>query len=132
MYKKIQNFMGRSNFYSFSLLGLFHRAILIAGSSHSPWALIQEPYLAGQSVAAALNCLAQNNSSSLDHNLGGLPITTTTTANSNNHVSDPVLECLKTKHFSEFGKFSLPKFSVDFGPSVDGIVIKSNFRVRQI
>ncbi|XP_035701306.1 neuroligin-4, X-linked [Folsomia candida] len=23
--------------------GLFHRAILIAGSSHSPWALIQEP-----------------------------------------------------------------------------------------
>ncbi|OXA46621.1 Neuroligin-4, X-linked [Folsomia candida] len=36
--------------------GLFHRSILIAGSSHSPWALIQEPYLAGQSVAAALNC----------------------------------------------------------------------------
>lgn len=86
--------------------------------------------MAGQSVPAALNCLTQNNSSSLeDHNLGGPPINT---ANPHGHISDPVLECLKTKHFSEFGKFPLPKFSVDFGPSVDGIVIKSNFRVRQI
>jgi len=43
----------------------------------------------------------------------------------------PVLECLKTKHFSHFSNFAPNKFSVDFGPTVDGIVIKPYFKVRQ-
>lgn len=88
IHKKI--LYGESNVF-LTLLGLFHRAILIAGSSHSSWALIQETFVAGQNVAGALNCSTQNNSFGGDHNLGVLPITTTT-ANPHGHVSDPVFE----------------------------------------
>lgn len=129
-------------------LGLFHRSVLIAGSAHAPWALISDPYSAGLSVAQALNCSSSNSTSLNEFPHGGGPgsggTTSTTTQvsreshhgmgasgpSSSSYSQDPVFECLKSKHFSEFSKFKPPKFAIDFGPSIDGIVIKSNFRVR--
>jgi hypothetical protein len=103
----------------------------MAGSSYAPWALISEPSVAGLNLASALNCSSPNNATTL-----GDATTTTSSPLSregSHHTPmtlDPVMECLKGKHFSDFTKFTLPKFSVDFGPSVDGIVIKPNFRVN--
>lgn len=121
--------------------------MLISGSNSAPWALVSDPYSAGLSVAQALNC-SSSNSTSLNeypHGSGGPGSATTSTttqasreshhgmgasgASSSSNSQDPIFDCLKSKHFSEFTKFKPPKFTTDFGPSIDGIVIKPNFRV---
>lgn len=116
------------SFNSFMIVGLFHRAILIAGSSQAPWALVQDPAAVANALAETLNCSSISSVSSStfhsqsghsSHNGTGKPL----------HTPDSLFDCLKNKHFSYFSKFHPPKFSVDFGPSVDGIVIRPDFKV---
>jgi neuroligin len=112
--------------------GLFHRAILIAGSAYAPWALVSDPSAAVSALAQALNCSVTGNSSTTTSSPHPTPAQLSYPSRDPKTVAvkeDPVFECIKNKHFSEFSGFSPPKFAVDFGPSIDGVVIKPNFRV---
>ncbi|CAL8094811.1 unnamed protein product [Orchesella dallaii] len=135
--------------------GLFHRSILIAGSSYAPWALVSDPRAAAAALAQSLNCSSPGSSSSVNLSNAGsgsnarsnttsshvplaappvstIPQVTRESSHgksSSSHAQDPVFECLKNRPFADFAKFSPPKFAVDFGPSIDGVVIKPNFRV---
>ena len=91
-------------------------------------------------LAEALNCSmapspssAQINTSSVSSSSSNIPREAQHGGKSSPHhpsiQSDPLLDCLKNKHFSYFSKFYPPKFSVDFGPSIDGVVIRPNFKV---
>lgn len=127
--------------------GLFHRAILIAGSAHAPWALVSDPSSAAAALAQSLNCSLSSSSGSNSSSPVGnssahspappptsAPFTSSLSSSRNGRPAgpsqDPIFECIKNKHFSEFSRLSPPKFSTDFGPSIDGVVIKPNFRVR--
>lgn len=143
-------------FFFFS--GLFHRSILLAGSSYAPWALVSDPRAAAAALAQSLNCSSPGSSSSVNLSNAGSgsgaagnttnshvpqaapPVSTIPQvtregshgkSSSSSHAQDPVFECLKNRPFTDFSKFGPPKFSVDFGPSIDGVVIKPNFRVSR-
>jgi len=140
----------QSNYFDWHT-GLFHRSILIAGSSLAPWALVSDPAAAASSLAQALNCSAPSSNSSLGLNgtsAGLFPFNLTMPVTGfqgprldpqqlpphqgksyGPHNQDPLMECLKTKHFSHFALFAPNKFAVDFGPTVDGVVIRPYFRV---
>ncbi len=107
-----------------------------------------DPASAAKSLALALNCtgVAGNSSSSggsgtnSSSSLGNNGTSSTSTnprpdlhqgKSSGPHNQDPVMDCLQTKHFSLFSNFSPNKFSIDFGPTVDGVVIKPYFRVKK-
>ncbi|XP_065212948.1 neuroligin-1-like isoform X2 [Planococcus citri] len=79
---------------------LFHRAILMSGSSLSPWALVKEPSMYAKQVAQSVNCSFQ------------LP-----------HLQ--LLKCLRDRplHTLIGAKVQVPEFNTAFGPNVDGVVI---------
>ncbi|KAK7578244.1 hypothetical protein V9T40_010449 [Parthenolecanium corni] len=82
---------------------LFHRAILMSGSSLSPWALVRDPIHYTRMVTDYVNC-------SLD---------------------DPqtqLLKCLRSRPLELFLKvpIQIPQFTAAFGPSIDGVVIDTN------
>ncbi|XP_035713030.1 neuroligin-4, Y-linked [Folsomia candida] len=110
--------------------GLFHRSVLIAGSAHAPWALVSDPSASAAALAQALNCSIPSKNATGNPSP---PVPTpayqpSSRGDSKQFKEDPIFECVKNKHFSEFVGFSPPKFGVDFGPSIDGVVIKPNFR----
>ena len=125
--------------------GLFHRAILIAGSSKAPWAVSNDPFTVANSLADSLSCtIKANNATSTNtttspgfssYSGAGLYLlklekeTAILDKMTGSLIADSLLDCFKNKHFSYFTKFLPPKFSVDFGPSVDGVVILPNFWV---
>lgn len=96
--------------------GLFHRAILMSGSALSSWASVGSPTHYAMQYARALNCS------------GGLP--TAVDEHPSNEQFDKMVNCLKDRTLEEMQsvKLAAPRFLYSFGPSVDGIVIKSDFR----
>lgn len=96
--------------------GLFHRAILMSGSALSSWASVGSPTHYAMQYARALNCSASL-PSSYD-------------VSTSNEQFDQMVNCLKDRSLEELQsvKLAAPRFLYSFGPSIDGIVIKSDFR----
>ncbi|KAA0201603.1 hypothetical protein HAZT_HAZT010645 [Hyalella azteca] len=96
--------------------GLFHRAILMSGSALSSWASVGSPTYYAIQYGRALNC-----SSFLSLGSSDPP---------SNDQFDRMVNCLKDKSLDELQsvKLAAPRFLYSFGPSVDGIVIKPDFR----
>lgn len=91
------------------IAGLFHRAILLSGSALSSWAIVQEPMVYSLEIARQLNCTSN-----------------TDEFQNQEHIIDclreiPIGELMKTKVLA-------PTFLNAFGPSIDGVVIKTNFQ----
>lgn len=82
--------------------GLFHRAILLAGSALSDWALATNPLQTTLQVAQDLACPMVDS-------------------------SEELLKCLRNKRLDELMAIKVPgsQFSTRFGPIVDGSVVPS-------
>lgn len=91
------------------LTGLFHRAILLSGSALSSWAIVEEPVVYSLEIARQLNCTSDKDAFQ-------------------NH--ERIIDCLREVPISELMKTRIvaPTFLNAFGPSVDGVVIKTNFQ----
>lgn len=89
--------------------GLFQRAILMSGSALSPWAEVKDALSVTARMAKFLNC--------------SLP-----TDLSNQHPE--TMNCLRNVSAQKLVTMALPqyKFTSLFGPSVDGVVVKEDFR----
>jgi len=94
---------------------LFHRAILMSGSSLSPWSLVPDPTRFAHHVANSVNCSVDVPDSHLLKCLRDRPLDALMRVPSPPlHAADGALESASANgHFSA---------SV-FGPSVDGVVI---------
>ena len=93
---------------SFTILGLFHRVILMSGSSHAPWAKVKDPLKYAVQLAKRFNC-------TIPEDLR------------NEH--EKIVDCLRNITAEELlsAKLSVPSFHLDFGPSFDGVTIRDNF-----
>lgn len=96
--------------------GLFHRAILMSGSALSSWASVGSPTYYAMKYARALNCS------------GSLPFPGSEDGPTSEQFDDMV-NCLKERSLEELQsvKLGAPNYLYSFGPSIDGIVIKSDF-----
>ncbi|XP_043213404.1 neuroligin-2-like isoform X2 [Amphibalanus amphitrite] len=85
---------------------LFHRVILMSGSSLSPWALLSNPLNATVQLAAGVNCTA---------------------------TQSALLPCLRSRPLSALlaAPVVAPRFLPPFGPSLDGIVINDELFTRR-
>ncbi|XP_037075291.1 LOW QUALITY PROTEIN: neuroligin-2-like [Pollicipes pollicipes] len=81
---------------------LFHRVILMSGSSLAPWALLSDPLNATHQLAKHVNCTP---------------------------ATDSFLPCLRGKPLESLlaAPVVAPKYLPTFGPSLDGIVIDDEF-----
>ena len=88
--------------------GLFHRAILMSGSSFSTWSLVEDPVHYAVKVANSLNCTVPSNMMK-------------------NHQD--IVKCLREKPLSDLNSIDLkaPSFLTAMGPSRDGVLIPSDF-----
>lgn len=93
----------------FFFSGLFHRAILLSGSALSSWAIVEEPVVYSLEVARQMNCTSEKEAFQ-------------------NH--ERIIDCLREVPIGELMKIKIvaPTFLSSFGPSVDGVVIKTNFQ----
>lgn len=84
--------------------GLFHRIILLSGSALSPWAAVEDPVLSASSLAHQVNC--------------------------SGHVD--VAGCLQEVTVEDILDADLapPAFLNSLGPSVDGVVIRPDYRTH--
>ncbi|XP_068228661.1 neuroligin-4, X-linked-like isoform X1 [Palaemon carinicauda] len=100
--------------------GLFHRAILMSGSALSSWATVTTPLQYALQFGHALNCTGD-----LQKDLGQEQSIST-------RELDQMVLCLKEKPLDEIQAVNIaaPQFLHAFGPSIDGIVIKSDFRTK--
>lgn len=89
----------------FIVTGLFHRAILMSGSSYSSWALVEEPVLYAIKLAKELNCTIPEDVFK-DHEI--------------------IVNCLRDVSLEDLYSVDIqpPNFLSAFGPSVDGVVIR--------
>ncbi|XP_025425230.1 neuroligin-4, Y-linked-like [Sipha flava] len=87
--------------------GLFRRAILLSGSALSSWALVEDPVSYALDLAKQVNC---------------------TTAEGND--PEPVVDCLREVPLDQLMSVgvAMPTYLSAFGPSVDGVVVKSNYQ----
>lgn len=88
--------------------GLFHRAILLSGSALSSWALVEDPVNYAVRLAREVNCTIPEDVAK-DHEL--------------------IVDCLRDaplEHLLEADVVA-PAYLSAFGPSVDGVVIKTDF-----
>lgn len=85
--------------------GLFHRAILLSGSSFSSWALVEDPVVYALKLAKEVNC-------SVPEDL------------MKNH--EQIVDCLRDASLEDIFATDIqpPSFLSAFGPSVDGVVIR--------
>ncbi|XP_032512179.2 neuroligin-4, Y-linked-like isoform X2 [Danaus plexippus] len=88
--------------------GLFHRAILLSGSALSSWAIVDDPVYYSLKLAKHMNCSIPEDLAK-DHEI--------------------IVDCLRDATIEELLSFDLspPNFMTAFGPSVDGVVIKTDF-----
>ncbi|XP_060809551.1 neuroligin-4, Y-linked-like [Amyelois transitella] len=88
--------------------GLFHRAILLSGSALSSWAIVDDPVYYSLKLAKHMNCNIPDDLSK-DHEI--------------------IVDCLREAPIEELlsADISPPNFLTAFGPSVDGVVIKTDF-----
>lgn len=79
---------------------LFHRVILMSGSSLSPWALVKEPSTYARQVAQYVNCSFQ-----LPHQI--------------------LLKCLRDRPLESLLNVTVQvsEFNTAFGPNIDGVII---------
>ncbi|KAL7301359.1 hypothetical protein TKK_0005807 [Trichogramma kaykai] len=89
--------------------GLFKRAILLSGSALSSWAVVDEPASYALKLARAVNCSVPVDLIK-DHEL--------------------LVDCLRESSLEALMRADLkpPTFLSAFGPSVDGVVIKPDFK----
>lgn len=88
--------------------GLFHRAILLSGSALSSWALVEDPVNYAVKLAREVNCTIPEDVGK-DHEM--------------------IVDCLREAPLSHLlnAEVSPPAYLSSFGPSVDGVVIKTDF-----
>ncbi|KAL1140296.1 hypothetical protein AAG570_000228 [Ranatra chinensis] len=88
--------------------GLFHRAILLSGSALSSWALVEDPVDFAVRLARQVNCTIPEDLYR-EHEL--------------------IVDCLRDIPLQDLmaADVAAPTFLSSFGPSVDGVVIKSDF-----
>ena len=93
--------------------GLFHRAILMSGSSFSTWSLVEDPVHYAVKVANSLNC--------------------TVPSNMLRHHQD-IVKCLREKPLNDLMSVDLkaPSFLTAMGPSRDGVLIPSDFGTSSV
>ena len=93
--------------------GLFHRAILMSGSSFSSWSLVEDPVHYAVKVANSLNCTVPTNMMK-------------------NHQD--IVKCLREKPLSDLMSVDVkaPSFLTAMGPSRDGVLIPSDFGTSSI
>lgn len=86
--------------------GLFHRAILLSGSAYSSWALVEDPVIYALKLAKDLNCTIPEDLIK-NHEL--------------------IVDCLRDTHLDDLFAVEIqaPSFLTAFGPSVDGVVIRT-------
>ena len=89
--------------------GLFRRAILLSGSALSPWAIVEDPVSYALKLAKFSNCTIPDDLLK-DHEV--------------------IVDCLREIKLQDLLRIHIqaPTFLSAFGPSVDGVVIKSDFR----
>ncbi|CAB3221157.1 unnamed protein product [Arctia plantaginis] len=94
--------------FRLGVLGLFHRAILLSGSALSSWAIVDDPVYYSLKLAKQLNCTIPEDLTK-DHEI--------------------IVDCLREATIEELlsADISPPNFLTAFGPSVDGVVIKTDF-----
>lgn len=90
---------------SFTVPGLFHRAILMSGSAFSSWALVEEPVVYALKLAKEVNCTIPEDLIK-DH--------------------ENIVDCLREVSLDELmtAEIISPSYLSAFGPSVDGVVIR--------
>lgn len=88
--------------------GLFHRAILLSGSALSSWALVEDPVSFSVQLAKQSNCTLPEDIVK-DHEL--------------------IVDCLREIALEELmsAEISTPSYLTAFGPSVDGVVVKTDY-----
>lgn len=88
--------------------GLFHRAILLSGSALSSWALVEDPVSFALQMAKQSNCTLPEDIVK-DHEL--------------------IVDCLREVALEELmsAEISTPSYLTAFGPSVDGVVVKTDY-----
>ncbi|KAL0849711.1 hypothetical protein ABMA28_011675 [Loxostege sticticalis] len=88
--------------------GLFHRAILLSGSALSSWAIVDDPVYYSLKLAKHMNCSIPDDLTK-DHEV--------------------IVDCLREATIEELLSIEIspPNFLTAFGPSVDGVVIKTDF-----
>ncbi|KAK6633289.1 hypothetical protein RUM44_003890 [Polyplax serrata] len=89
--------------------GLFHRTILLSGSALSSWALVEDPVTFATKLARQVNC-------SLPQDLL--------------REHEKIVDCLREVPLEDLQKADVvaPTYLSTFGPSVDGVVIKTDFQ----
>nr|CAD7457373.1 unnamed protein product [Timema tahoe] len=89
--------------------GLFHRAILLSGSSLSSWALVEDPVSYAVRLARQVNCSIPEDLYR-DH--------------------ENIVDCLRDVPLDDLlqADVTAPTYLSAFGPSVDGVVIKKNLQ----
>ena len=99
--------------FSHLMPGLFHRAILMSGSSFSSWSLVEDPVHYAVKVANSLNCTVPTNMMK-------------------NHQD--IVKCLREKPLSDLMSVDVkaPSFLTAMGPSRDGVLIPSDFGTSSI
>lgn len=104
--------------------GLFQRAVLMSGSAFSPWATVDNPTHYAIKFGRALNCTGNLTlTAETGHRRGPPP-------KPSNKELDDMVNCLKERPLEDLQAvhISAPQFLYAFGPSVDGIVIKKDYR----
>ncbi|RVE47591.1 hypothetical protein evm_007789 [Chilo suppressalis] len=88
--------------------GLFQRAILLSGSALSSWALVEDPVSFSLQLAKESNCTLPEDIVK-DHEL--------------------IVDCLREVPLEELmsAAISTPSYLTAFGPSVDGVVVKTDY-----
>lgn len=88
--------------------GLFHRSILLSGSALSSWALVEDPVNYAVKLAREVNCTIPEDVAK-DHEM--------------------IVDCLRETSLEVLleADVEAPAYLSAFGPSVDGVVIKTDF-----